>query len=299
MKDLLKFLIVSGITAAGLLTLNSRVFANEVAIGRSARLSGTVEIPVNRPVNLNWRTRDEIFSLRKQALDRTPGLLLDSYLPSDKVFGAVEDRKPWWGLAGECVFGSGERSIDGNSEESRFILNPYLLVGINPATLGIWNPGRVTARDVMDPTFPYQWELESLKWLPRQNCAFAVYNVTKWHKSVSATGKLLGPVMANRFSLVAYNARDFGFHYIFLDLGKSINILNDNNPREPVFIRQMLHCGGTCGYEGGCNNMSPYMSEIDRCRYTSLPARATVYLWKEEPGSIQSPPDMTFFVELK
>ena len=272
---------------------------NELAVGRAARLRGTVDIPVNRPVNLNWRTRDEIFSLRQQAVEYNAGLLSDRYVPSQSVFGALEDRRPWWGLAGECIYGSGDRSIDGNSEESRFLLNPYLLVGLNPATLGIWDPRRVTARDVVDPRFPFQWEPDAIRWLPGQSCAFVTYNVSKWHKDIAATGKLLGPVMANRFSLVAYIARDFGFQFLFLHLSKSVNVLNDNNPTEPVFIRQMLHCGNTCGYPGGCNNMSPYMSEIDRCRYTALPARATVYLWREEPSSIHSPADMTFFLELR
>jgi hypothetical protein len=74
--------------------------------------------------------------------------------------------------------------------------------------------------------------------------------------------------------------------------------LNENPTSEAVFIKQMLHCGGTCGCRTTCcNNMSPFMEEIDRLRITKIPARAVVYLWKEEPQDIQRPPDMTYLIE--
>lgn len=272
---------------------------NCLAVGPRSKVNDTVSIQVNPPMEFDWKMREDVLKLRAEKVKKYPQLLQGDYWPNPAIFGAIDDEKAWWGIAGSCVWGSGTRSIDGLSEESRFIMNPYLLVAANPGNLMIWNPKKITDKDVNDPEFPFFWKPSSLSYNPKTAVAIATYNITEYQKSIAATRKLKAPTFCTQFSLVAYNARDFGYKYIFLDTQRSVNVQNDNNPRRAVRIRQMIHCGGTCGYPGGCNNMSPFMAEIDRCRFTNLPARAVVRLWKEAPISPQSTPDFYFLLEFR
>lgn len=273
---------------------------NELAIGSESKINSAIEIRINPPAELNWKTQDEVLNLRKRALAPYRQLLKGSYEPTADVFGAIEDKRPWWGLAGACAYGEGKRSIEGLAEESRFILNPLLLVAANPNALGIWSSSSITSADAKNPSFPFQWLPESLKIYPRQSYGQVVYNITKWFNDVVATRKAKGPPMTvNQFSLVAYNARDLGMQYIYLDTEKSTNVTNDSNSHFPVKIPQFIHCGGTCGYPGGCNNMSPFTVQIDRLRYSKLPARAVVNMWRQAPPRFGTPPDMTWYIDLK
>jgi hypothetical protein len=273
---------------------------NDLAIGNESKVNSAIDIPINPPAELNWKTQDDVLNMRKHAVAPYRQLLKSSYEPSNDVFGAIEDKKPWWGLAGACVYGEGQRSIEGMAEESRFILNPWLLVAANPNALGVWNSSRITSADVKNPAFPFQWLPESLKIYPRQSYGQVVYNVSKWFNDVVATRKAKGPPMTvTQFSLVAYNARDMGMKYVYLDTAKSLNVTNDSNSHFPIQVPQFIHCGGTCGYPGGCNNMSPFTAQIDRLRYSKLPARAVVHMWREAPPRFGTPPDMTWYIDLK
>lgn len=270
---------------------------NALATGKYAKTRSTVNVAINPVANLNWKTKGEILSWRLRELQKYPQLVGGAYTPYTPIWILMEDKKPWWGVAGSCVWGKGQQSIEGPAEESRFILNPLLLVAADPATLLIWNRKQITAKDVCNPNFPFLWQPESLRYDPVHAMATAVYNVSNFQKNLLAHPALKMPMMIQNFSLVAYNARDFGYNYIYLDESKSINVRNDNPTQNAVCIRQMIHCGGTCGYPGGCNNMSPFTPEIDRCRFMSLPARAYILLWRQAPAAVTAPPDMTFLLE--
>ena len=275
---------------------------NAVAIGKAAKVSGTVQVPVNYPADFNWKTSDDIMKMRKRAVMANKALLQDGeYVPSLEVFGALEDRKPWWGLAGACVFGPGMNSIQGLSEESRFILNPWLLVALNSNARNIWYKSKITKADIQNPHFPFQWMPESIRWAPKQSKIHVVYDVSKWGRDVAATGKAVdnANLAVTQFSLVAYNAKDFGFNYVQLDNKASQNVVNDHKTEFPTQIRQFIHCGGTCHYPGGCNNMSPFTPQIDRMRFTKLPARAVVGLWQQSPAHFGDPPDLQCIIDIK
>ena len=274
---------------------------NALAVGKAAKTQGAFVVKVNPVASFNWKTREEVLNMRRREINKYPQLLLNSYKPFEPIWSAVADKRPWWGTAGSGVWGEGPRSIEGPAEESRFVLNPYLLVGANPSTLYIWNQAAIKKEDINNPDFPYFWYPESVVFNAEKSMATATFNISKYQQLISKSGKLKNPLtFPSQFSLVAYNARDFGYEYIWLNLSKSVNVLNDNRCRQPVFIRQMLHCGGTCQYDFfGCNNMSPFIKEIDRCRFTGLPARAAVYLWRDEPESVVVKPDFTFLLEFK
>jgi len=273
--------------------------ANELSLGADAKSQFPVAVPLNKPAELNFKTRDEILEMRFRALAPAAILIKGSYEPDPAVFGAIVDKRPWWGTAGAAIYGAGERSILGPSEESRFILNPLLLVAANSATIGIWNPDRITSVEVNNPNFPFFWGPEQLQFDAKNSSATVIYNVTDYIARINATGKLEKPITTPNFSLVAYNARDFGYQYIYLDMRKSSNISNMHSTFQPTRLRQMIHCGGTCGFPGGCNNMSPFMKEIDRLGFTDLPAKAVVSLWKQDPGTIEQRPDFTMIIQLR
>ncbi len=260
-----------------------------------------IVISINRPTNLNFLSKAQVLAKRKQIVQQESKLLSKEYLPDSDIFGHIEDNRPWWGMYGTYIWGTGQRSIEGPSEESRFLLNPFLLVGANPGTALIWKPNKITDNDLKDPNFPLCWLPNSLVWYPSQALAEVGYPVSNFNQELQHRRNQLrfNPdlVKLNLFGLIAYNAWDFGFHYIYLDTAKSINIVNLNNCTHPVLIKQLIHCGNSSKYPGGCNNMSPAMPEIDRFGFTALPARACVYLWHNQPLSISQKPDFTFYLD--
>ena len=288
------------LTAALILKSYCQENNNILSVGKRARTAARVDIQPVLPVSLNYLSRDEILARRESVVRKYPLLMSSSYTPFHPVFGAIEDGKPWWGLAGAAVYDAGEHSLDGLAEESRFIMNPFMLVGANSGSTGIWKRAAITSKESLDPTFPFFWLPESICIDPSKSFGKVTYNVSLYQRQILSSGKLKAPGRVKRFSLVAYNARDLGYNYIYFNQDRSVNVLNDNRSCEPVFIRQMLHCGNTCGCRSTCcNNMSPFMPEIDRLRLSGLPARAVVYLWKDEPRDPSKDPDMVFFLEFQ
>jgi len=263
---------------------------------------GVVEltIPTQPPQNLNFKTKAEILAIRSALVNSQPQLLANEYVPSNEVFGALQDSKPWWGLQGEAFWGAGPRSIEGDSEESRFFLNPLMLVGANGYAFNIWNTEKITDADLANPHFPYNWRPTSIRFWPAQSVGEVVYAVSDYNEQLDKLrDRLKVQQIMPMFALVAYNARDFGYHWLWVDPDLSTNIQSLNQSASATEIRQFMHCGGSCGYPGGCNNMSPGIAALDRMRYTALPAMAYIQLWKNKPQSVQDTPDMTFLVRLE
>jgi hypothetical protein len=241
-----------------------------------------------------------VLALRAQCVAAYSQLLAKPYTPYAEVFARIEDGKPWWGLFGESVFGPGEESIKGPAEESRFLLNPFLLVAANPYTARLWKANSVLEEELAQPDFPHTWLPSSITWWPKESRGQVVYDVTRFNQQVARLQeKAARPAIRNLFGLVAYNARDFGFEYLYVSKENSINIENTEAKSHAVKIKQMLHCGDSCKYPGNCNNMSPRNDNIDRIMYSAVPAKARVLLWQKKPRNIRQKPDMTFDIELR
>ncbi|PWT96672.1 MAG: hypothetical protein C5B53_09190 [Candidatus Melainabacteria bacterium] len=275
--------------------------SNSLATGEAEDAKGPVNIPINPPGDLNFKSKSEVLQLRSQAVNRHPSLLRQSYIPNLLVFGPIEDHRPWWGMQGTFIWGAGPRSIEGMAEESRFLLNPFLLVGANSGTALIWDKDKISESDLKDKSFPYCWLPESLRIFPSDSLVQVTYNISAFNKELSnRKDKLIVPVEDTiKFGLIAYNARDFGFNYIYLDPLKSMNITPKKSSQQPTLIKQMIHCGNSCQYPGGCNNMSPAQPDIDEFDCSQLPARANIRLWKWFPLSKDSNPDLTVFIDLR
>ena len=274
---------------------------NALAIGQRATLA-SVEIDLQAPAELDAMTKAQVLQLRRDAVRRYPGLIAGTYEPADVVFAQIEDGLPWWGIQGQFYFGAGDKSIVGPAEESRFILNPYLLVAVGFDGLSIWaddalwNRGRISEQDLDRADFPFDCRPSSLRWQPRAASAQVAYDVTAYLARLNQwTRRRLGVADAS-FSLTAYNARDFNLNYFYLR--DSRNLIQANAPDAPIVLPEFIHRGGSCGYPGGCNNASPYVAALSDLAITRLPAQATIWLWKEKPAAIQSP-DMTFVMDFK
>ena len=278
----------------------SGVNANSLVVGPDSNCPDVIDVPINKPSELNFKSKEEILKMRSQIVNLTPALLQQPYGPTAAIFDPIKDSRPWWGMQGTFIWGAGKRSIEGAAEESRFLLNPFLLIGANSGSALIWNTDKITSSDLNDQSFPYCWLPESLRWYANESLVQAKYDVASFNSALKArsTKLLLPTLQVLKFALIAYNARDFGYNYIFLDTSKSINVVAKIKSDNPVLIKQMIHCGKSCQYADGCNNMSPAQPEIDEFECTALPARANIMLWKEKPASKNTKADLTYYLDM-
>lgn len=209
---------------------------------------------------------------------------------------------------GQFYYGGGEHSIDGPSEESRFLANPFLLVAAEFQGLSIWAPGtsgpawdrgRIRTELLHDPGFPLFCPPERLQWWPRQARAEVTCDVSKYLAEVSVwTTRPLSLASAS-FDLVAYNVRDMNLNYLFFSVANSENVAPPEPTSSPVLIAQYIHRGDIFGYPGGCSNMSPRVDALCDYRLEGLPARAAIRLWARRPANVASPHDMLFVIQFR
>jgi hypothetical protein len=271
--------------------------ANELSIGKTAKAAAPVTIQMNQPIELDFKSRDDVLGMREKEIKKYPQLLGDEYQPGE-CFDLIEDDRPWWGLYGLHVYRQGNHSIDGPSKESEYLLNPYRLVSAEPVNIGIFRPNSLTEKQLSTKDFPFEWKSGPVKFDAKNSMAQVTYDVTGYHRQLAKwIPSLKGDTVIQDFSLIAYNARDLSLPYMYLDPVKSINV-SPWKMRDSVEIRQMIHCGGSCGYPGGCNNMSPHSVEMDNNHLQKLPARAYLKLWKERPRDVQkAPPDFVMVLD--
>lgn len=86
---------------------------------------GVTNIAINDMTELDWMKKSEILDLREKYVNEHLNLVDGMYKPSEKVFGQMAEGKPWWGTLGISYYGSGKKSIEGPSKESRSIVNPF------------------------------------------------------------------------------------------------------------------------------------------------------------------------------
>lgn len=267
-------------------------------------IEGPYDVPINAPSEFDGLTRDEVFDLRREAVGEHSGLrgaagLGGAYEP-ESVFGQIADGLPWWGIDGNFIWGSGERSADGPSEEARFVLNPYLLIASNTRYL-FWqglDDATVESLREQHEDFPLWPQPIRLTWWPEERRAEVVYDETGFAALVGEID--LSREVAPSFNVyqVGYNARDLGLSHAYMSLDESQNVAmldEAGEPTEPVVVEigQFIHAGSSCALPSGCNNMSGGWLVAGALRVTALPARARMRLWTSAPGS-SADPDFTF-----
>lgn len=238
---------------------------------------------------LDFKTKPEIYELRKQEVMKYPQLLeAKKYTPSEAVFGQIQDKKPWWGILGHCYYGDGQQSIAGASEESRFLMNPFLLVGLDTGSAVRLTGSPLPAREI----YPMAYNLE---WNKAKRTASVKYNVARFREQAKQYN--YPEEMMRIFALMAYNARDLGYEYLYVDPEASENITSLNETGAPLAIPFFIHTGYSCGYPGGCNNMSPQAPNF-RIRVKQIPAAVHIRLWKKAPARKDANADMVFVIHI-
>lgn len=254
--------------------------------------SDDVIIPIayNWPIEFDGMTREQIMELRKDKIDAYKELINGEYVYSKKVFGQIQDRRPWWGLEGQFCYGPGDRSTEGLSEESRFIMNPYLLLMINNSSAYVSNKPECTA---VLPGPPL-----SSTYYPKQNRLEITYDMNRF---LVERSNMHGFLQSKEISIVGMNALDFGFSYVYFDpqytSGVS-SIVGNSAFREVQKLKDFIHLGRSCGYPNGCNNGSPNQPEI-YFTVNSLPAYIHAKLWKNRPYDKNSEPDFSVNIALQ
>ena len=279
---------------------------NALAIGprAAAGVESPLEISLQAPAELDGMTRAAVFELRQAAVQRQASLLAGSYQPSQAVFGQIVDGRPWWGMTGQFFYGSGQDSPAGPSEESRFILNPYLLVAAEFYGLSIWgednfwNTGVTNQAALSRPDFPFQCPPQALRWWPSQARAEVTYDVTGCLEQLAPWTSRPHTLADAAAAITTYNARDLNLNYLQLVQAQSTNIRLATPFTAPIAIPEFIHLGTSCGVPGGCNNGSPYVDQFANITLAALPAQLSVALWKDQPAPSQ-PPDMTFVIHFK
>ena len=251
----------------------------------------TFELSLNPMLELDFLTREEIFSLRKKFVFQYPELAPKDYSPSEEVFGSIEDGRPWWGILGRSYYGDGQESIMGASAESLFLVNPYLLVGLNgEMAIKVEEPEPGIRPEEIYP------KPMKLFWSKKRAWATVIYNVSSFWVLERELG--VEDRYINILALHAANARDSGFNYLYVEKDMSENIGSLNTQGQAVAIPYFYHKGNSCGYPGGCNNMSPKAPDL-RVRINVLPAVIYIKLWKSKPAKTSLPADMTFIIQAR
>jgi len=259
--------------------------ANRLAVGSQSKVA-QCQLTINPPCDLNFKSKAEILELRRRFVYEHPELLCYQYTPTGSVFDGIEDGKPWWGLEGDMLYGSGDKSILGAAEESRFLNNPFVLVAANiNVSRYAYNDSKYSDLDDFAhrsgvPLFllPSQAIIYT-----QQNREEITYKFSEWINTLERIMETKFKLEEAPFDLAAYNARDLGYNFIQVDSRYSKGL--SRSGAAPIAITQFIHCGGSCGYSGGCNNMSPAVRELDNYHLTSVPAQAVIYLWRQKPGS--------------
>ena len=262
--------------------------SNKLASGSQAKVA-QCQLTINLPCDLNFKSKAEIIELRRRFVYEHPELLCYQYTATDSIFEGIEDGKPWWGLEGDMLFGPGDKSIRGAAEESRFLNNPFVLVGanINVSRFAFDDSKYADLDDFARRSGVPLFLLPSSAIIyTQQNREDLTYKVSDWLHSLERIMETKFKLDEAPFDLVAYNARDLGYNFIQVDSRISKGL--DKPGAYAIAISQFIHCGNSCGYPGGCNNMSPGIRELDQFHLTALPAQAVVYLWRQKPGSNQS-----------
>lgn len=263
---------------------------NETAGNINDPVSRQIEVRVNPPEEFDFLKKSEIYEIRKKSVNAYPLLLkafyTGEYKPLEEIFGQIEDGKSWWGTLGIYHYGPGLKSIEGPSEESRFICNPFIPVALCERwARGIRDP-QLKPEAIFPEPVTVVWDIPGKK-------VTVKYNVENYLKK----SEEVGDKRAGELKLIAYNAKDLGYGYFHIYRGQTENV--DINPQsEALLIPQFLHTGNDSGYPGGSNNMSPGFPPLN-IKLNSLPARLTVGLWKKKPSDLKSVPDITEVLEME
>ncbi len=244
-----------------------------------------IPVPIMPITSYNDKTKEEILEIRREYVKNSI-FKNTEYIPSEYVFGQIEDNKRW--ISTNICKEDGHSIVEGESEESRFINNPSILVAFDfPFNFDTLPEGMEcnNYRNNLLPTEAQYNENEKLLTVKFEDLIFDTPQGTDYF-----------------YQLKTINAVDFGYKYAYIDKTKSdfdeyLYFVEESNISTQITeLGDFLHLGNSCGIEEGCNNGSPSQSMLQfrLYPYENRPNRDTVIyikFWKDYPESYESPPD--------
>ena len=241
-----------------------------------------VDVDVNYPVSLSYKSKEGIYALRKKYVQKSI-FNIQNYQPSDEVFGQIVSGKPWYSLEICKDINTKLAKVEGASEEARFLVNPTMLVAIE---------------------YPFLWSDTDNSEFCNSSVNQLIPTRISYSKSKNEItvnyAKL--PFSANEpyfYDFNGVNANDLGYKYVYVDLSKSTfkprftNSSNNVSTRVQEF-QNFIHLGSSCRHEGGCNNGSPRQPNLE-FNMNQGEGRAEIYikLWRTKPASEKQEADIT------
>lgn len=234
--------------------------------------------------DFNGMSKDAIFEHRKHMVENS--IFKDvEYSPSEEVFGQIESDKPWKSMKTEfCIYKDQIYDIDGPSEESRFINNPVLL--INPITYAV-----LYRRQGNE----FVCNSEAVNFIPYE----ILYNREENHIYAYYPSEYFFTKLQT-LTLTGINARDLGYKFVSLISVQNIEMKKPTLWEEAYELKDLIHVGGSCKHEGGCNNGSPWQKDLDFSIINGDYAQMDFALWKEKPSKPkQDVPDILYTIIFK
>lgn len=242
---------------------------------------------INPLLSYTGKTKEEILKIRTEFV-KSSLFKNEKYTPKDAVFGQIEDKKAWWGIDYITCFDKSTPANNrskGNSEESRYINNPNILVGVQMSKSFVkTNNLKEFCNDKTLLFIP-----KSIKYDKKDKVIIITYKVSK--NAIKRINKRY-----IQYLLVGINARDFGYNWVFANNTQNIFFLPENLNstlinQKPQIFKDFIHLGTACKVDGGCNNASPYQPEMS-FYLKNLPADMTLSLWKSKPLIKHQPADI-------
>lgn len=244
-------------------------------------------IIVNSMQEFDGLTKSEIYVIRKKHVANS---LFNkrNYEPSEVVFGQIIDNKPWYGNIKSCELP--ENYTLGPSARSIYINNPDLLIGL----LSGYSYNHAPQFYDTDFCKGYLFDITPSIMADMKN---KTIETTYYVSDAVAGNNPWGDKLYLQFS--GLNARDFGYEYVYSDYSKNIIFKSKNNVSVDVYkFRDFIHLGNSCKVKGGCNNTSPFQSELE-FSIREFPAVINFKLWKRKPNNSDKEPDIRYIMKLK
>ena len=240
----------------------------------------TGSVPINPMSELNYKTKEEIYNLRKSFVEKTI-FKNRRYNPSEDVFGQIADNKPWLGIDALTCYGKGPNAYKGLSEESRYINNPTMLIGLDRVSFDEKPKSQCSVVDYLMPV--------KINYSKDENTIKVVFEVSKYQGD-----------LGTEFLLKGLNAKDLGYPYAYADkIENLVFIQPDINISTNIHrFQDFIHLGQACGVKGGCNNGSPFQKELN---FTVMKYPASIHfrLWKKHPKNVDIKADIDYLIVLK
>ena len=239
----------------------------------------TGSVPINPMTDLNYKKRSEIYQLRKNYVEKTI-FKNRNCVPTEEVFGQIVDKKPWLSIEALTCTGRGVKANIGLSEESRYINNPTMLVGLDRLSFDDKDKKDCTPVDYLIPI--------KINYSKDENTIKVIFEVSAYRGNLGHT-----------FLLKGLNARDLGFKFAYADVLKNTVFTQKENVSTNIYaFKDFIHLGNACGVQGGCNNGSPLQNEL---KFTTMAYPATIHmkLWKKMPKNKDVKPDINYLIILR